>query len=243
MLALMYSTRVQQAFMAIILPFETAGYVFSPPPLQIKDKGMPYVMKWLELDWGSRFELFGMKLHLNLPLSHTGSKHLHVLNPNSSLSFIIVVWSFTHAIEREFSCQDQAPLRLGGEDRSLHERLRSLWEWHQPTAVLSDNHLIVVKTLPVRFLGQPVHCGPNNYFSSRLKFRVNWSRPLHHGIWFGFRSHNIFCPDPAKSPICTSPALLQEISYFLPFSAFSWETEHRCRLMVSHEGSAKCLAD
>lgn len=181
-------------------------------------------MKLLDLDWGSRFELFGMKLHLNLPPSHAGSKHTHALNPNSSLSFIIVIWSFTHSIKREFSCQDQPPLRLGREDRSLHERLRSLCDWHPPTVALSDNHLNVVKILPVQFLGEPVYCGPNNYFSSRLKFRGKWSRPLHHGIWFGFRSHKIFCPHPTKSPICTSPALLQEIFYFLPFSAVSWKT-------------------
>lgn len=130
--------------MAFILLFETAGYVFSLPPLQIKDKGMPYVMTWLDLDWGSRSELFGVKLHLNLPLSHAGSEHCNVLNPNSSPNFIIVIWSITHSIKRKFNCQDQSHLRLGREGRSLYERLRSLrgrsplncgFEWQPPDGV------------------------------------------------------------------------------------------------------------
>lgn len=223
MLVLMYSIRVQQAFMAFML-FKTAAYVFSPPPFQIKDKGMPYIMTWLDLDWGSRSELFGMKLHLNLPLSHAASEHSNVLNHNSSLNFIIVIWSITHSIKREFNCQDQSHLRLGREGRSLYKRLRSLRGRSPLTAASSDNHLIVFKTRPVQFLCEPVHFGPNNHFSSRLKLRGNWSRPLHHGIWLEFRSQGIFCPDLTKSPISTPPALLQEILYFLPFSAVSWKT-------------------
>lgn len=201
--------------MAFILLFETAGYVFSPPPLQIQDKGMPYVMTRLDLDWGSRSELFFMKLHLNLPLSHAGSEHSNVLNPNSSPNFTIVIWTIIHSVKREFICQDQSHLRLGREGTSLYERLRSLRGRSPLTVASSDNHLIVFKTIPVQFLCEPVHFGPNNRFSSRLKFRGNWSS---HGIWFGFRSQGILYPDLTKSPICTSPALLQEMLYFLPLS-------------------------
>lgn len=209
--------------MAFILLFETAGYVFSLPPLQIKDKGMPYVMTWLDLDWGSRSELFGVKLHLNLPLSHAGSEHCNVQNPNSSTNFIIVIWSITRSIKRKFNCQDQSHLRLGREGRSLYERLRSLWGRSPLTVASSDNHLIVFQALPVQFLCEAVNFGPNNHFSLRLKFRGNWSRLLYHGIWFGFRSQGVFCPDLTKSSICTASALLQELLYFLSFSAVSWK--------------------
>lgn len=65
--------------------------------------------------------MFGVKLHLNLPLSHD-SEPSNVLYPNSSPNFIIVVRSFTCSIKGEINCQDQSHLRLGKEGRSLYTR-------------------------------------------------------------------------------------------------------------------------
>lgn len=112
--------------MTFILLFETAGFVFLPPPLQIKDKDMPYVMTWLDLDWGSRSEVFGTKLHLNLPLSHADSEPSNVLYPNSSPNFIIFVWCFTHWIKREIV--ERAGHRTRGEEVCRVE-FHLLWLW------------------------------------------------------------------------------------------------------------------
>lgn len=73
-------------------------------------------------------------------------------------------------MKREFNCQDCSLLRRGGESSSWYVGMRSLWGRSPLAVVLSDNNLIMFKTLPVQFLCKPVHFGPNNYFSSKTKF-------------------------------------------------------------------------